>query len=173
MKHLRAFLLACTHECGSTNQGDTRRWCRTRFDRRFLWRRGESPHPLNRRRRTRNPSSSGTESECAQLPVNQRIVVVEPIESKNHRTRRIKLCYKETERSNISGRKSDWQLHSLSDGAVRSAVEKTKSNGRNRRRIEISMCKIGVDEGMGRTQINKGLDWRNGIGKSRRSDINV
>src|ERR1700734_2991716 len=91
-KALRARKFTSTRESGCTYHGDTRSgdggFRGFRRNRRILRRERSSPCRRCRSRSCR-VKQLWTENDTAQYPVNQRIVVGEPVESKNHGARRI------------------------------------------------------------------------------------
>ena len=123
-KGIRARKPDSSHESSCTNDTDVRgSWCRGQslfWQRRSAQRRGWWNIVL------------GPERESVSRPVNQRIVLGQPIMSKDHRTRGIQLGDIAGYSHRFTGRKSKRKVYTFSNIRIGGTVKKPQLNGRNR-----------------------------------------
>ena len=109
------------------------------------------------------------ENNTAQYPVNQQIVVGEPVVSKNHRARRIKWSHIKINIHTFTGRKFYRQSYGLSDNRIRCPIKQPQLDGVYRICGKfIILKKTGIHKALSGTGVNKCRNTeRVGIGKSR------
>ena len=96
------------------------------------------------------------ENDTAQYPVNQWIVVGEPVVSKNQRTRRVKQSDVESNVECFTCGKLYREIYGLSDNGVASSINQLKFNGGYR--VEVGVTELNqfiVYETMSQSRVNK------------------
>ena len=115
------------------------------------------------------------EGDIAQYPVNQWIVVGEPVVSKNHRHRWVKQKHKEIKSHELTRREFHRELESFCNNRVGScSVKEFDLNGVNGDNGKVvAMCKLGIYEAMTRAGVDICGERSFGVGDERRGEGNV
>ena len=114
------------------------------------------------------------ENNTAQYPVNQRIVVGEPVVSKNHGARRIERSHIKINIHTFTGQKFYRQSYGLSDNGIRCPVKQLQLDrvyGICREFIILN--KAGIHKAVDGTRVNKCGNVERRVGNKQRGQGNM